>query len=131
MCAFLRSIDKLMGELRKSDFRNWLELGDGMRNLSVSTRRALKSSNVGDCTEDERDLARLPSDVADFGGFSFSAFSVLSNPKSGTTRFFNGFGMPLVARAGGGGVGWGVVGKSDSKENPKSDLDLDLGFVNV
>ena len=23
----------------------------------------------------------------------------------------------------------GVVGKSDSKENPKSDLDLDLGFV--
>ena len=24
----------------------------------------------------------------------------------------------------------GVVGKSDSKENPKSDLDLDLGFVN-
>ena len=25
---------------------------------------------------------------------------------------------------------WGVVGKSDSKENPKSDLDLDLGFVN-
>ena len=27
--------------------------------------------------------------------------------------------------------GWGwVVGKSDSKENPKSDLDLDLGFVN-
>ena len=105
MCAFRRSIDKLMGELRNSDFRNWLELGDGIRNLSVSTRRALKSSNVGDCTEDERDLTRLPSDVADFGGFSFSAFSVLSNPKSGTTRFFNGFGMPLVARAGGGGVG--------------------------
>ena len=24
----------------------------------------------------------------------------------------------------------GVVGKSDSKENPKSNLDLDLGFVN-
>ena len=24
-----------------------------------------------------------------------------------------------------------MVGKSDSKENPKSDLDLDLGFVNV
>ena len=23
-----------------------------------------------------------------------------------------------------------MVGKSDSKENPKSDLDLDLGFVN-
>ena len=29
---------------------------------------------------------------------------------------------------GGGGGGW-AVGKSDSKENPKSDLDLDLGFV--
>ena len=28
------------------------------------------------------------------------------------------------------GGGW-VVGKSDSKENPKSDLDLDLGFVNI
>ena len=28
--------------------------------------------------------------------------------------------------------GWGwMVGKSDSKENPKSDLDLDLGFVNI
>ena len=27
-------------------------------------------------------------------------------------------------------VGVGVVGKSDFKENPKSDLDLDLGFVN-
>ena len=26
--------------------------------------------------------------------------------------------------------GGGGVGKSDSKENPKSDLDLDLGFVN-
>ena len=28
-------------------------------------------------------------------------------------------------------MGWwmGVVGKSDFKENPKSDLDLDLGFV--
>ena len=25
----------------------------------------------------------------------------------------------------------GVVGKSDSKENPKSDLDLDLGFVKM
>ena len=29
-----------------------------------------------------------------------------------------------------GGWGWGVVGKSDFKENPKSDMDLDLGFVN-
>ena len=29
----------------------------------------------------------------------------------------------------GGEVG-GVVGKSDFKENPKSDPDLDLGFVN-
>ena len=29
----------------------------------------------------------------------------------------------------GGGLGW-VVGKSDFKENSKSDLDLDLGFVN-
>ena len=28
-----------------------------------------------------------------------------------------------------GWTGWGVVGKSDSKENPKSDLDLDQGFV--
>ena len=27
-------------------------------------------------------------------------------------------------------VGVGVVGKSGFKENPKSDLDLDLGFVN-
>ena len=27
------------------------------------------------------------------------------------------------------GLGVDVVGKSDSKENPKSDLDLDLGFV--
>ena len=25
----------------------------------------------------------------------------------------------------------GVVGKSDFKENPKSDLDLDLGFVKI
>ena len=24
-----------------------------------------------------------------------------------------------------------MVGKSDFKENPKSDLDLDLGFVNI
>ena len=31
---------------------------------------------------------------------------------------------------GGGGGGWGVVGKSDFKENPKSDMDLDLEFVN-
>ena len=28
------------------------------------------------------------------------------------------------------GGGGGVVGKYDLKENPKSDLDLDLGFVN-
>ena len=27
------------------------------------------------------------------------------------------------------GLGGWVVGKSDFKENPKSDLDLDLGFV--
>ena len=26
-------------------------------------------------------------------------------------------------------MSWGVVGKFDFKENPKSDLDLDLGFV--
>ena len=30
----------------------------------------------------------------------------------------------------GGGEGVGVVGKCAYKENPKSDLDLDLGFVN-
>ena len=30
----------------------------------------------------------------------------------------------------GGGAGLVLVGKSDFKENPKSDLDLDLGFVN-
>ena len=30
----------------------------------------------------------------------------------------------------GWGLGGGVVGKSDFKENPKSDLDLDLGFLN-
>ena len=27
--------------------------------------------------------------------------------------------------------GWGVVGKCVTKENPKSDLDLDSGFVNI
>ena len=31
---------------------------------------------------------------------------------------------------GGLGVGMGVVEKYDFKDNPKSDLDLDLGFVN-
>ena len=30
-----------------------------------------------------------------------------------------------------GGEGWGVVGKCVSKENPKSDVDLDLGFVKI
>ena len=35
--------------------------------------------------------------------------------------------MNFLIQQGGGG---GVVGKSDFKENPKSDLDLDLGFVN-
>ena len=28
-------------------------------------------------------------------------------------------------------MGVGVVGKSDFKENPKFELDLDLGFVNL
>ena len=33
---------------------------------------------------------------------------------------------------GSAGVGWGgVVGKCVTKENPKSDLDLDEGFVNL
>ena len=32
---------------------------------------------------------------------------------------------------GDGWVGGWAVGKSDFKENPKSDLDLDLGFVNM
>ena len=41
----------------------------------------------------------------------------------------------ILSRGWGVGVGGGwvcglVVGKFDSKENPKSDLDLDLGFVN-
>ena len=31
---------------------------------------------------------------------------------------------------GGGGGLWGAVKKSDFTENPKSDLDMDLGFVN-
>ena len=41
-----------------------------------------------------------------------------------------GGGVGVVGGGWRGGVGGWVVGKSDSKENPKSDLDLDLGFVN-